>query len=134
MIFLPDLEARKTLTSEQRSWLALRPYVWCGPDFACTHADFSAPSDWLYILKPKDAWRSLWARNEEVLFVGHTHIPFIMKQPADKVKLSHSFDEEEANLLTTQVTKVLLACFTPLLSFWLRSHAYCLSTALRDFA
>ena len=39
---------------------------------------------------------SAFKRAEQVLFVGHTHIPFIMKQPADKVRLPRSFDEDEA--------------------------------------
>ena len=91
-----DLATRKLLTDEQTSWLAGRPYVCRGPGFACTHGEFSSPSNWFYILKPKDAWRSLWTRSEQVLFVGHTHVPLIMKQPADKVKLARSFDEDEA--------------------------------------
>ena len=91
-----DLATRKLLTREQLSWLAMRPYIWCGPGFACVHGEFSSPSDWFYVTKPKDAWQSLWTRSEQVLFVGHTHVPFIMKLPANKVKLSQSFDEEEA--------------------------------------
>ena len=91
-----DLEARKLLTPEQMEWLAARPYVWSGPGFACAHGEFSSPSDWFYIEKPKDAWKSLWTRTEAVLFVGHTHMPVIMRLPAGKVRLSQSFDEDEA--------------------------------------
>lgn len=91
-----DLEARKLLTPEQMEWLAARPYVWSGPGFACAHGEFSSPSDWFYIEKPKDAWKSLWSRTEAVLFVGHTHMPVIMRLLAGKVRLSQSFDEDEA--------------------------------------
>ena len=91
-----DLAVRKLLTPEQKAWLSARPYVCCGHGFACVHSEFSSPSDWFYIMTPQDAWQSLWTRSEQVLFVGHTHIPFIMKQPADKVRLSRSFDEDEA--------------------------------------
>ena len=96
MNFDIDLAARKLITPEQKAWLSASPYVCCGPCFACAHSEFSSPSDWFCIITPKDAWQSLWTRSEQVLFVGHTHIPFIMKQPADKVRLSRSFDEDEA--------------------------------------
>jgi len=91
-----DVSARKLLAPEQKAWLSERPYVCRCPLFACAHGEFSSPSSWFYIHKPKDAWQSLWNRSEQVLFVGHTHVPFIMKQPTDKVKMSRSFDEDEA--------------------------------------
>ena len=91
-----DLATRQFLTCGELIWLTARPYVWCSPDFACAHGDFSSPSEWLYIMKPEDVWQSLWARPEQVLFVGHTHVPLIMKLPANKVKMSRSFDEDEA--------------------------------------
>ena len=96
--FDADIEARHRLSAEAKSWLSARPYVWSQPEFACAHSEFSSPSDWFYILKPKDAWQSLWTRSEQILFVGHTHIPRLMKIPANKVKQSQSFDEEEALL------------------------------------
>ena len=80
----------------ERAWLSARPYVWGRSEFACAHSEFSSPSDWFYILQPKDAWQSLWTRSEQILFVGHTHIPRLMKIPADKVRQAQSFDEKEA--------------------------------------
>ena len=91
------VEDREKLTEEQMAWLSARPYCWNGPGFACVHAEFSAPEEWGYIKRPSDAWRSLWSRNEQILFCGHTHIPVIMEQSALDVKKSRSFDEETAN-------------------------------------
>ena len=59
--------------------LFVRSYVWCGPGFACVHSEYSSPSDWFYLMTLKDIWQSLWTRSEQVLFVGHTYVPFIMK-------------------------------------------------------
>lgn len=94
--FDADLEAGRGLSAEAKAWLSSRPYVCSRPEFACAHSEFSSPSDWFYILQPKDAWQSLWTRSEQILFVGHTHIPRLMKIPANKVKQAQSFDEKEA--------------------------------------
>ncbi len=91
-----DIKTRKLLTNKEREWLSSRPYVWYQKDFACAHSEFSSPSDWFYILKPQDAWQSLWSRSEQILFVGHTHIPFLMKIPPRSVEMTRSFDEKEA--------------------------------------
>lgn len=93
-----DIETGRCLAEDEKSWLAARPYVWSQNEFACAHSEFSSPSDWFYVLQPKDAWQSLWTRTEQVLFVGHTHIPCLMKIPKDRVKLSQSFDEKKAML------------------------------------
>ena len=91
-----DIEAGRSLGAKAKAWLSSRPYVWGRTEFACAHSEFSSPSDWFYILQPKDAWQSLWTRSEQILFVGHTHIPRLMKIPADKVRQAQSFDEKEA--------------------------------------
>ena len=91
-----DVELRDKLSDEQMMWLRARPYGWVGPGFACTHGEFSSPSGWGYILKPADAWPSLWTRDEPILFCGHTHVPVIMKQSPSDVKRSKSIDELEA--------------------------------------
>ena len=95
--FDADIEAGRSLGAKAKAWLSSRPYVWSRPEFACAHSEFSSPSDWFYILQPKDAWQSLWTRSEQILFVGHTHIPRLMKIPADKVRQAQSFDEKEAS-------------------------------------
>lgn len=94
--FDADIEAGRSLGAEAKAWLSARPYVWGRSEFTCAHSEFSSPSDWFYILQPKDAWQSLWTRSEQILFVGHTHIPRLMKIPADKVRQAQSFDEKEA--------------------------------------
>lgn len=91
-----DVQARDTLTEEEMTWLRARPYSCKRPGFACTHGEFSSPQEWGYITRPSEAWKSLWSRNEPLLFVGHSHIPVIMKMPPESVRKSKSFDEEEA--------------------------------------
>ena len=91
-----DVAAREQLSGEQMMWLRSRPYGWVGPGFACTHGEFSSPMGWGYILKPSDAWQSLWTRTEPILFCGHTHVPLIMKQSPSDAKKSRSLDELEA--------------------------------------
>ena len=90
-----DVATRRLLTFGQMAWLMARPHIWCCPAFACTHGDFTSPKEWLYIVDPKDARPSLLYRSEPVLFVGHTHIPALMKISAEDAELARSFDEDD---------------------------------------
>lgn len=90
-----DVATRQLLTFGQMAWLMARPRIWCCPAFACTHADFTSSKDWLYVFDSKDARPSLLCRSEPVLFVGHTHIPALMKISAEDAELARSFDEDE---------------------------------------
>lgn len=64
---------------ETRQWLSELPYVWAGDGFACAHGDFTDPSAFRYVMTPEDAVRSLNARAESVLFVGHTHVAAVFE-------------------------------------------------------
>ncbi len=66
---------RKRLTPRALGWLKTLPYTCEGPGFACAHGDFSEPSAFNYILEPEDALPSWQVRDEQLLFVGHTHKP-----------------------------------------------------------
>lgn len=68
---------RKTLTDEATQWLKKLPYTCEMPGFACSHGDFSCPEAFNYILEPSDALPSWEIREEQLLFVGHTHQPGI---------------------------------------------------------
>ena len=92
-----DVATRRLLTFGQMAWLMTRPRIWCCRDFACAHGDFSSPKEWLYIFDSKDARPSLMCRSEPVLFVGHTHIPALMKISAEDAALAQSFDEDEVS-------------------------------------
>ena len=65
------------LSSKAMAWLRTLPSVCEGPGFACAHGDFSDPDAFNYILDPEDAMPSWEARDEPLLFVGHTHQPGI---------------------------------------------------------
>jgi len=53
------------------------PLSLASPAFRCTHGDFSQPEAFLYIIDPEDAVASWQTREEQLLFVGHTHTPNI---------------------------------------------------------
>lgn len=77
-------EARRSLdwTSQEldnraRQFLAKAPLCLTGPGFRCVHGEFSRPGAFDYIHEPEDAMES-WRKTEEnLLFVGHTHLPGI---------------------------------------------------------
>ncbi len=68
---------RTMLSKEGIEWLKKRPLVLTGPGFRCAHGDFSTPSAFRYILEPEEAMPSWEKTTEQLLFVGHTHMPSI---------------------------------------------------------
>lgn len=58
-------------------WLSALPLVVKGPGFRCVHGDFSAPAAFNYIIDPDEALPSWQRVTEQLLFVGHSHLPGI---------------------------------------------------------
>ena len=51
------------------------PLVVQGDNFICTHADLSAPAGYHYVFQPLEATSCWEACLEQLIFIGHTHIP-----------------------------------------------------------
>ena len=68
---------RDRLASAALDWLKQLPPTHAEAGFNCTHGDFSAPSDFRYIVEPEDTLPSFQATTEQLLFVGHSHLPGI---------------------------------------------------------
>lgn len=70
---------RDETSEESRQWLAKLPYVYQEQDFACAHGEFSNPTAFEYVNTPVDALSSFLARQERLLFVGHTHAASVIQ-------------------------------------------------------
>jgi len=68
---------KERLTTAALEWLMQLPLTHAESDFNCAHGDFSSPPDFHYIVEPKDALPSLQTASEQLLFVGHSHLPGI---------------------------------------------------------
>ncbi len=68
---------RKQVSPKGLAWLSGRPLLLTAPGFRCTHGDFSEPAAFRYIVEPHEAVPSWKATAEQLLFVGHTHLPGI---------------------------------------------------------
>ena len=68
---------RESLSSENLAWLGSLPYVFEGSSFACAHGDFTSPESFNYVTDTSDAAANFAARREQLLFVGHSHVPGI---------------------------------------------------------
>ena len=68
---------RQELSLDDLNWLKSLPYVYEGDGFAVAHANFKNPEGMDYIYDKMDARDSLTRREEEILFVGHTHAPAV---------------------------------------------------------
>ena len=68
---------RRELGEDDLSWLKSLPCVYEGDGFAVAHANFVTPMGMGYIQEALDARASLIHREEQMLFVGHTHVPAV---------------------------------------------------------
>jgi predicted phosphodiesterase len=68
---------RDLLAPAALEWLARLPLTYEGPGFRCAHSEFSNPAVFRYIVAPEDALPSWRATPEQLLFVGHSHLPGI---------------------------------------------------------
>ena len=68
---------REALSRESIDWLRGLPYVFKGRGFACAHGDFTAPAAFRYVAEASEAAANFAARREQLMFVGHSHVPGI---------------------------------------------------------
>ena len=68
---------REALSPEDLAWLKTLPYVFKGHAFVCTHGDFTAPESFNYITDEAEAAANFAVRPEQLMFVGHSHVPGI---------------------------------------------------------
>ena len=71
------LRHREQLAQPGIDWLSRLPLMLTAPGFRCAHGDFSDPAAFHYIIKPEHALPSWQATGEQLLFVGHSHMPGI---------------------------------------------------------
>jgi predicted phosphodiesterase len=63
------------LDPKAAAFLAKQPYVLTGPSFRCSHGNPASPPQFGYVLEPEDAQAAWEAAPEQLLFVGHSHVP-----------------------------------------------------------
>ncbi|MBO7683460.1 MAG: metallophosphoesterase family protein [Kiritimatiellae bacterium] len=68
-----DRAQRGQLTKSDLRWLGARELVRSMDGMALAHGDFVRPGAWGYIVEERDALMSFNAREESLMFCGHTH-------------------------------------------------------------
>ncbi len=68
---------REQLSEAGIAWLKTLPFELAAPGFRCAHGDFSDPAAFRYIIEADEALPSWKATQEQLLFVGHSHLPAI---------------------------------------------------------
>jgi predicted phosphodiesterase len=68
---------REQLSETAMAWLKTLPLELATPEFRCAHGDFSDPAAFRYIIEPAEALPSWHVTQEQLLFVGHSHLPAI---------------------------------------------------------
>ncbi|MBT3376382.1 MAG: metallophosphoesterase family protein [Lentisphaerae bacterium] len=63
------------LDTKARTFFRKLPYVLEGPGFRCTHGHPAAPAQFRYVIRPSDALEAWASCAEQVIFVGHSHVP-----------------------------------------------------------
>jgi predicted phosphodiesterase len=68
---------REALSGGSIEWLKSLPYVFEGGTFVCAHGDFTSPKTFEYVIDEDQAAANFAARREQLMFVGHSHVPGI---------------------------------------------------------
>lgn len=71
------LRHREQISSRGLDWLGKLPLVLKAHGFQCAHGDFSEPAAFRYIIEPEEAVASWKSTHDQLLFVGHSHLPGI---------------------------------------------------------
>lgn len=77
---------RKALHDEISGYLRDRPLLFDDEFCAATHATFSDPEAWDYILSPYEAAPEFESSESRILFYGHTHFPAIFVSDGRRVE------------------------------------------------
>ena len=66
---------REALSKTNLAWLHALPYFYEGDGFLAVHGDLTDPQKFYYVQDEADAEANFHAREFQILFVGHTHVP-----------------------------------------------------------
>lgn len=65
---------RDMLSAEQYRWLENLGYVWKKDGIRLVHASPDNPEEWTYVMSRAQAMSMFGAFNEQLCFIGHTHV------------------------------------------------------------
>jgi len=68
---------REQISQAGMDWLKSLPLTFEGEGFRCAHGEFTNPNAFYYIIEPETALPSWKVTTEQLLFVGHSHLPGI---------------------------------------------------------
>jgi len=66
---------KQQLDGKARRFFRKLPYVLEGSGFRCMHGHPASPAQFRYVIEPKDALDAWAACSEQLIFVGHSHVP-----------------------------------------------------------
>ena len=66
---------REELPAADLKWLKSLPYVYEGDGFVAAHGDFVEPEKFFYVDDEADARANFDRTDNQLMFVGHTHVP-----------------------------------------------------------
>lgn len=80
---------RDQLGDSHRRFLAGLPVDLHEADRLYVHASACDPTDWAYVLGPREAFQSFRATRQRLTFCGHTHIPALFNESASSLPQQH---------------------------------------------
>ena len=80
----------KSLTPENRAYLAELPFSVRWRDALLVHASPARPEHWHYVLSPIEAKDEMAAFEEVVCFIGHSHYPGTFDRQADRIRYTRA--------------------------------------------
>ena len=94
---------RSIMREKDIAYFDSQAYMIDGDHFQCSHANFNNPDTFGYIMSLDEAYQSFQAVTQDLLFVGHTHIPGA--HVYGKNNTMHWQDAHDKNLIKLEKNK-----------------------------
>lgn len=81
------LWSRNTLDEDEIKFLKNLPFTFREENTSFVHSSLYRPESWRYLSGPSDTYVDFQIMEDEILFVGHTHVQLLFKDTGENVKI-----------------------------------------------
>lgn len=86
------LWTRENLTADGKQFLETLPLTYQNEDLLMVHAALPHPESFEYLMNTEMAGQMFSVMDKDICFIGHTHVPVIVKQDQSKINVKNPLD------------------------------------------
>ncbi len=79
--------SRSVVGNDEMNFLKSLPFIYQEENVSFVHSSLHKPEYWRYLLRASDTYIDFEIMNNQILFVGHTHIPVIFEFDGKEIKI-----------------------------------------------